>query len=313
MAFSLFPKNLKQWKVVLIAFLAATTFWFFNSLNKEYRTSFDYPLRFNYDRDSLVSVRKLPEYISLDVTSGGWNLLRNTAIFSPSPIEVNLEQTKGSTVLSWTELLPSFREQVGDIVINQILQDTLNVQIEPIRENKVKLAVDSLALSLASDYRLVSPIKLENDSVLLRGPASFIDTLGGVYLLPVSESNIKNDFDRNVEVWVPLPGIMTSEPASVAVTFDVAKYEWVEISVPVEVIRDARSSVKNLEQESVSITFYARASQADEFQASDFAIIADLSSLRRSDTLVAPVLTAFPSEALEISFSPELIKLKSRE
>ncbi len=314
MAFSLFPKNLKQWKVVLIAFLAATTFWFFNSLNKEYRTSFDYPLRFNYDRDSLVSVRKLPEYISLDVTSGGWNLLRNTAIFSPSPIEVNLEQTKGSTVLSWTELLPSFREQVGDIVINQILQDTLNVQIEPIREKKVKLAVDSLALSLAPDYRVVSRIELERDSVLLRGPASFIDTLRSVYILPVSESNIKNNFDRNVEVWVPLPSIMKSEPTSVAVAFDVAKYERVEISVPVEVIRDARSSSsKNLEQESVSITFYARASQADEFQASDFAIIADLSSLRRSDTLVAPVLTAFPSEALEISFSPELIKLKSRE
>lgn len=312
MAFSLFPKNLKQWKVVLIAFLAATTFWFFNSLNKEYSTSFNYPISFKYNRDSLVSVRRLPEYVSLDVTSGGWSLLRKTAIFSPNPLEVNLEGFTGSKVLSWTELLPSFREQVGDIGINQILQDTLNLQIEPIKEKIVQLSLDSSHLSLASDYRVVSPIKLGRQSVSLRGPASFIDTIQNEYFLKIQESDISEDFEQNVDVWVPYPNLIKAEPASVEVTFEVAKYEWVEISVPVEVIRDSRSSLV-LDQESVNVLFLARESVAEDFQVSDFSVIADLTRLRRSDTLITPVLTTYPMDILELKFSPEEIKLKPRE
>lgn len=313
MAFSLFPKNIKQWKVVLIAFLAATTFWFFNSLNKEYTTSFNYPVSFDYNADSLISVKPLPKYVSLDVTGGGWILLRKTAIFSPKPLEIDLSKSLGSSMLQWRDLLSSFREQIGDLNINQILQDTLSVQIEPIRQKKVAIKIDSLSIQLDEEYRVTSPIITSIDSITLTGPKSFIDTLSGSYRLQMPQVGIDDDFNREIPIRVPRADLIISNPSTLDVSFEVSKFEEVELTVGVEWMNTPSNSRLLLDSQFVTVSFLARESEANEFTASDFIVIADYSMLNKSDTTVLAMLTAFPTQVEEVKISPEIIKLAPHE
>ena len=85
---ALFGNN---WRAILLSVLAATTFWFFNALNKNYSTRLNYPLGFSFTRDSVVVVNPLPDKVVVDVSGGGWNLMRKTFLFSATPILLQLD------------------------------------------------------------------------------------------------------------------------------------------------------------------------------------------------------------------------------
>ncbi len=80
-------------KIVLLCVLAATTFWFFSALNKtDYTTRLDYPIVFSYPTDSTYLLSQLPENISVQVSGGGWHLLRKTLLVNTRPVQITLDE-----------------------------------------------------------------------------------------------------------------------------------------------------------------------------------------------------------------------------
>ena len=69
MAARIFPTDTKTIKVVVLSLFAATTFWFFNAMNKSYDTRVDYPLSYTFAEDSVVVMEPLAKQIKIDVTS----------------------------------------------------------------------------------------------------------------------------------------------------------------------------------------------------------------------------------------------------
>lgn len=312
MAFSLFPDRMKQWKVVVIAFVTATTFWFFNSLNKSYTTSIKHPVVFTYDSDSLIAVKSLPTTIELDVSGGGWSLLRKSAWFKPHPIEIQLKNPVGVRYLSWNEMLPIIREQMTEITINRVLQDTLNIQIEPIARKQVQLVVDSARLSIKDAHRLVSGIFLPEPRVTLVGPKSFIDTLGQTYHLRIAEKDIDRPFDQLVSVNVPTKRLIESKPPQVRVKFTVEKFDRLQIELPVEPVNFPLDSSRYLQQNVVTVFFTVQRSKRGEYVKKNFRLIADYRTITRRDTLITPTLVTYPEEILDIELAPQIIKISKK-
>ncbi|MCP4460652.1 MAG: hypothetical protein GY816_21915 [Cytophagales bacterium] len=313
MAFRLLPNNLKQWKVVIIAFAVAATFWFFNSLNKDYTTSLSYPVSFAYNQDSLISVRTLPSNIDLDVTGGGWSLLRKEPLFNPTPLTIDLENPVGVNYLTWLEKLPIIREQMGDVSVIQVIQDTLRIQIEPILKKKVKIWIDSMKIKLADNFRLVSSITCPNDSITLIGPKSFIDTLESDFELQLLEGAIDENYDDDVLVVVPRPGLIRSDPAFVQAIFEVDQFNDLQIEVPVEVLNFPEDSTHRLAEEKVTVHFTVQRSLQQEYVASDFAVSADFNILRKRDSTVLAMLLYFPQDVVDIEIVPSEIRVVPNE
>lgn len=300
---------MKQWKVVVVAFLTAATFWFFNSLNKNYTTSLNYPVEFIFNSDSLISVKRLPENIELDVSGGGWSLLRKTAVFSPSPLQIELQNPTTTQLLSWIELLPIVRDQIQDLVVNQILEDTLSVQIEPRLQKWVVPEIDSLHVDLEEDYRLVSSVSIVQDSILITGPKSFIDTLSATYVFRLEETEIDDDFDESVLVEFPFRNLIRSNPAEVRVLFEVDEFLRKEVRVPIEPMNFPEDSSSRIEQGSVMISYVVQRGLDEEYGPADFVVLADFDMMRQSDSMTLAMLTGFPQNALEVKIEPEIIKV----
>ena len=243
MGFTLFPGQMRQWKVVLIAFLAATTFWFLNSLNKEYTTSLDYPVEFVFDQDSLTAVRPLPERIGLDVTGGGWSLLRKSSVFNPAPIVIELDNPVNTSLISWIEFLPLIREQVNDLNVNQVLQDTLNLHIEPVVRKKCRVMIDSLSVLLSPSFRITSPIRISPDSVEFIGPKSQIDRLGDDYSLNLGEDEIDDNYESTVEIRLAGEKSILAKPDEVDISFDVAEFVQQQLEVPIRPVNFPEDSM----------------------------------------------------------------------
>ncbi len=309
MAFSLFPDKMNQWKVVLIAFATATTFWFFNSLNKSYTTSLSHPVVFQYDSDSLIAVKTLPGTIELDVSGGGWSLLRKTAWFNPNPVTIELKNPTGMRIISWVELLPSIREQMTEITVNRVLQDTLRIQIEEIIQKTVLVYVDSSQLDIKDAHRMVSSVQISNPVITLSGPKSFIDTLENRYLLPITDEEIDRPFDKLVNVRVTRPDLIKSTPAQVRVQFDVEKFDRLQIELPVEPVNFPKDSSRYIMDTMVSVFFTVQRSKRGEYVKKNFRVIADYKTITRRDSVIVPVLVQFPDEILDIDLTPATLKV----
>ncbi len=113
-------KAFNNWKVVLLSIIGATTFWFFNALNKDYDARISYPIEFQFDRDSVVIMQPLPTTLSIDVSSGGWNLLRKTFWFNVTPIQIVLENPTEIGFYTRNSLMPIVSDQLDELKINYL-------------------------------------------------------------------------------------------------------------------------------------------------------------------------------------------------
>ena len=182
---SLFSSSKKEsWRVVLLCLLAGTTFWVLNALNKSYTTKINYPITFLVDNlDSLVVVEELPEKIEIDVSGGGWNLLRKTYWFNINPINIPLNNPTQVKYILGSSLVPLIAEQLSEVSLNYVATDTLFIDIEKRIKKKVGVVVDSMQIDVNPPYRIISNISIDPDSISFEGPTSLVEALSDSILL----------------------------------------------------------------------------------------------------------------------------------
>lgn len=298
-----------NWKVVSLSLIGATTFWFFNALNKNYDTNISYPVEFDFNRDSVVVMKSLPGTLDINVSSGGWNLLRKTFWFNVNPIHIQLDNPTEIAYYTGNALLPIVTEQLSDLKINSLLTDTVFIDIELKEHKKVKAVIDSMRIDLAEDHRLTSKIFISPDSILLTGPKSFIDTLDDFYVVRLPTKGINSDYDRKVEVALPNPKRIKSDPEKVEIKFSVDKFNRHSVQVPVDAQNFPSDSTFYLSRSTVQVFYTIAESDDEDFKPSDFAITADRMMMNRKDSTVIAILVLFPQNVLDVEVIPENIKV----
>lgn len=305
-----FFNSLNSWKVVLLSLLGATTFWFFNELNKEYTTRLIYPLQFNFDRENVVLMQPLPESIKVDVSGGGWNLLRRTFIlFNPTPLTIELDNPTLIRFYSRSALLPVVRDQLSELKVNYLMTDTLYFHIEEKLSKKVAVRIDSAAIQMREDYRIISAITTSLDSVEFIGPKSFIDSLQSPFVIRILEKSIDDDFDENIDIPLADEDVIEAIPDEIQVDFEVERFDRLAVAVPFDKLNfpEDSSALPTIDQ--IEVNFTVPRSQRKEYQASDFGITVDFNLLDERDSSIFPIMIYSPEEALEIDMVPDTVRV----
>ncbi len=305
-----FFNSLNSWKVVLLSLLGATTFWFFNELNKEYTTRLIYPLQFNFERENVVLMQPLPESIKVDVSGGGWNLLRRTFIlFNPTPLTIDLDNPTLIRFYSRSTLLPIVREQLSELKVNYLMTDTLYFHIEEKLSKKVAIQVDSAAIQMRDDYRIISSVTTSLDTVEFVGPKSFIDSLTSPFIVRIVEQSIDDDFDENIEIPLADEDVIISDPEEVQVIFEVERFDRVSVPVPFDMLNFPEDSSALPLVNLIDVNFTVSRSQRKDYEASDFGITVDFNLLDERDSTIFPIMIYSPEEAMEIDMVPDTIQV----
>ena len=310
MAVKRFVKSFKSWKVVLLSLLGATTFWFFNELNKEYTTRLIYPLQFNFDRENVVIMQPLPESIKVDVSGGGWNLLRRTFIlFNPTPLTIDLNNPTLIRFYSRSTLLPVVREQLSELKVNYLMTDTLYFHIEEKLSKKVAVRIDSASIQMQDNYRIISPLNSSLDSVEFVGPKSFIDTLQSPFMIRITETSIDDDFDDNIEIPLVDEDLIAAIPDDIRVSFDVERFDRLSVAVPFDWLNFPEDSSALPGIEEIEVNFTVPRSQRKDYDAADFGITVDFNLLDEKDSTIFPIMIYSPEEAIEIDMIPDTVRV----
>ena len=309
---SLTTENTKDWKVVVLCVIAATTFWFFNALNKnDYTTVINYPIRFNFNNpnDSLIIVKSPPERIAIDVSGRGWILFRKTFWFNYEPIKIELSAPVDTKFLTRGSLLPIIEPQLSDLKVNYIVDDTLFINIERRISKKLKVFVDSLRIGLENNHRITTQIRIRPDSVLIAGPKSIIDDLPVRMELEIDEDDIDSEFNDRIDANVLELPLVTYYPGKVSVNFKVSEFVRKESRLPIEWIKFPDQPNLTVSDSTVNIDYMAVLENQGQINGSQFRVTADFSAISANDSTILLELEILSDHVTDVNFSPRSIKV----
>lgn len=288
------PLRRANWRIILLSLTTATVFWFFNALNKEYTTRLTYPVEFAFDRDSLMESIDLPGTLPLNVTGGGWNLLKRSWSAVSNPIRIDLENPLQIRFFTARNLLAPVEEQLQGITVNYIAIDTLQIRIEPILSRLIRISVDSSGIPLQDNYILVSAIRVVPDTIRFTGPASMIADLPEVLPITLQEQAIARDYRRELSLDLFSPTRIRKTPDVIRVDFEVDRFVDQAALVPVMPVNFEPARHLKLEKQTVMTRFQLLSKRVGKFSLFDIAIIADYNSFDRSDSTVALEIVKVP-------------------
>ena len=166
------------WRAVTVCFLAASTFWLLNALNKTYSTRITYPLNWRYDATQYIPVQPLPTEVAVNVTGRGWKLLRKSLMLDVKPAEVRLNRLPTATrFVTGQSLRPALQSAMEGMQFNYILTDTLWVEFDQLITRRLPLALSPAADGTALPYAA----RFVPESVAFRGPARTVNQLASPY------------------------------------------------------------------------------------------------------------------------------------
>jgi len=296
--------------LVVLALVVATTFWFFNALSKDYDAEVEYPLEFDFQRDSLVIVDPLPKFIQLEVAGGGWDLLRRTTRVGAKPIVIKLDNPTEVKLLPKNNLQRIIADQLKDITVKYILTDSLFINIESKISKRIIIEIDSAFIDLEKNHRITSAIDLSTDTIKVTGPTSLIRELKSPYYITVQEKGIDADFDEEITIPLRNTKVMKASPGKVDVGFRVEEFKNITLRVPIESLNFEQLPEAFLMDSLVNVSFYVAESKEDEVSIDDFNITADFSLMNKQDSTIALQIVSTPEEASDITFEREKVKVR---
>lgn len=300
--FRLLHVNKKNWKAVALCILAATIFWFLNSLNESYTSNVSFPLTFDYNTEEYIPVEPLPERLNINVTGMGWDLFRRSAGFKIPPLVVPLERPSATRKLVGTAIPALISDQLEGLHLNFVVNDTIYLNIEARARRRISVDIDSIEQYIRAGFGLTSVVTITPDSVLVEGPESMIREMAQSVNLVLDQRNVDDDFEEEIEVLPETEGLVTAIPPVVLVGFMVEEFVEVTDSVRLVLLNIPESAQPSLQVDKLPVTLRIRQSQATDFAWDSISAVVDLKGFDRGNLRAEPDLEGLPkgAEVVEI-------------
>ncbi len=304
------PKKTDNWKVIALCLIVATTFWFFNALNKsDYTTRINYPFQISFDDSLYVPIKPLPQEIVIEVTGGGWDLLRKSFGFEMNPLVVPISNPSDTKYILGSSLNLDLSERLGEAKLNFVLIDTIMLNIERISTRKLKMVVDTLRLSIAENFKVNNPILIEPDSIEVTGPLSYVNALPDELMLDISEKNISEKLITEVSVGSLGSSLYQLSPPAVVVTIELIEFAVFDQEVKLTLLNFPENPAIFPRRSFVKLTYRVPKDSFPYALIFPWEVGLDYSRLNQTDSSLRPYLIAYPGFAREIEIDPIEIEI----
>ena len=303
------PLKKANWRTILLSILTATIFWFFNALNKNYTASINYPVDYLYNRDSLVAVNSLPQKLPLNVSGGGWQLLKKTIALNRHPVAIKLERPTQTAFITGNSLLPLFSQQLNGLKVNYVAIDTVYLQIDKIMERTLAVRVDSSAIKLKENYAIVSDVTVQPDSIAFSGTTSMIKTLTDPYIIKLTDKNINSNYNEELSMDLFSSSKLKKEPEVIRVMFDVDEYIDQATPLKIEQVNFPNDSSIHLAANQVEARYLIQKRKRKDIGQLEFMVIADHNNINPVDSTIALEIIKSPGYIRNLTLAKQKVKV----
>lgn len=299
--------NKKNWKAVVLCIFAATVFWFFNALNKNYSTNLTFPVEFDYDQDHFVPVQPMPASVRMNVTGSGWDLFRRSLGFKVPPLVVPLEKPAEIRKIVGATLPATFAGQLDRLKINFVITDTVRIHIEERARKKIRVRLDSAGQFLDPEFGLVEEPKLSPDSVWVEGPRQSIAELPSTVQLTLPQKNLRKDFRDEVELNFGNRDLINAQPGNISVSLNIEKFEEVSRRVKLVIVNVPPRLKQGTVTKEISCAFRLPESRVRTFADDSLRAVIDLKDTAKGEHKLVPKIAGLPAVAQVIKTDTVII------
>lgn len=263
----------KSYKAHAGVLLLAVVFWFMVKMSKDYDYTLEIPLKVTITNEEVCLKYPPPEDIMVEFTGRGIDLLQLN--FYQPAYEIDLSEERGKLVLNLSE----HREYVR-------VSDDVAVQVKSIiRPHEIEFELDQ-RLTRKVPVKVDAEVKTDNgfiwvgsiaepESVLVSGPATYVDTLRHLHSEKKVYQTIRMGFHDKMNLLKDEQFYGDYRPEKVEVFYDVQRLGEKEIlEVPVKVVNTGSYQVVPLPSR---VTIYVKGGEKILAEAGmeDFEVVID--------------------------------------
>lgn len=303
------PQTKQYWRVVLLCFVAASTFWLLNALNKPYSTQTTYPIKFIYNEQQLVPLKPLPEEVVVNVNARGWKLLRKALRLEVQPAEIYIRNLPRSNYLLGSALRPALVNAMDGLELKFVVTDTLYFNFDRKISRTVKLQLDPQQQLAADGYEVVGPIKLSPDSVTFTGPSTIISNFPNPYPVRVPNTGLTATTTLEAPVTFKSPELVKVSTDEVEATITVKTLVNEERQLTPELVNMPEGKAFTLQPQTVLVRYQLFEDSVALLNRESFKAVLNFANYNPQDSTIAPELVQKPIGVRRVMLVPQRIKV----
>nr|WP_255481044.1 hypothetical protein [Pontibacter sp. Tf4] len=293
----------------MLCFVAASTFWLLNALNKSYSTQTTYPVKFIYNQQQLVPLKPLPEEVLVNVTAKGWKLLRKALRLEVQPAEIHIRNLPRNNYLLGSALRPALVNAMDGLQLNFVVTDTLHFNFDRKISRTLALQHDPKQAVAAENYEVVGPIKFEPDSVTFVGPSSIIRSFPSPY--PVRLPNVGLTASAKLEVPIThaSPELVAASLEETTATITVKALVSEERQLVPELVNVPKGKTYSIQPQPVVVRYQLFDDSVALLNRELFKAVINFANYNPQDSTIATELVQKPVGVRKITLQPQRVKV----
>jgi len=303
------PQTKQYWRIVLLCFVAASTFWLLNALNKSYSTQITYPVSFVYNKDRFIPVKPLPEEIVINVTGKGWKLLRKTLRFEVQPAEIFIRSIPRNNYLLGSALRPSLINVLDGLELKFVVTDTLFFNFDIKTSKTVSLKLDPNQRIAENRFALVGAPSIQPDSVTFTGPVTKLDSIPEPFILRLPNQL----FSAPASIEVPLEyehtNLIKADTETAVVAVNIKPLVEQEYQVIPETVNVPRNRNVTVFPPAVLVRYQLLEDSVLLLNKNSFKVILNMATYNPQDSTVTPELVQKPAGTRLVTLRPVKVKV----
>jgi hypothetical protein len=294
--------------------LISSFFWFLNALNREYYADITVPVTYTNLPENKLVAGPLAKQLDVKITAFGHEVM-NYKTSSINSAEINLSKHSlhsipGEEGKRYYILTSTIQEEVAnvlgpDVEIKKIEPDSLIFRLEDVVSKKVPVR-SNLQIAFKKQYMIKEGIKINPDTVKIRGVKSSLDTIK--YIL--TDSLKLDEVEDSVNIMVDLIGVPGIEltPQMVNCIAPVEKFTELSFNLPINVVNVPKGYSVKLFPATAKVTCNVGFSKYQSVYREQFSLIADLAGFEDdAGSRLRIKLVSIPDNISNIRIHPQSI------
>ena len=270
----------RKLQIFLVFLLCSFLIWLISKLSETYTERTSYELVFVQVPDSLMLTKSSKRTISARIESSGFQMLGSGFKRNQMNIDVSQVQLRGNRYY----IAPSvYRRQLeqqlsGSVGLQEVDADTLFLELFSLVARKVPVRAD-VKLDLAQNYMIKGTVKLNPDSIIIRGPENEVGRISEIATEPLELAEVQQDFSREVRLIDPeTSNSLNLDTDKVVVSGEVFRFSEKIVEVPVSVLNLPENTEIKIIPNTIAVLCRAELENLKNLQASQFALEVDFNN-----------------------------------